>query len=158
MPLVKQRHRSAAPKAGDIFSVVMESGRTVYGRVIRTDATVMSAVNGVLLYFYDTNCISVICSNQATKHLIMPPIITARDLWSKGYAVTIANSTITADQRLRMHCFYNDAISMYVDDNEMPCSERHDPCGPSGLILLKGISNLLDIVLSGGTVQEYYNY
>ena len=93
------------PKPGDLFITVLPQVGTIFGRVIRDDVPFHMAAMW-LLYFYDH-----IGKDEtdrpplAPPQLLVPPSITNRLGWVRGYYKTIDHIPLEPDQQLRIHSF-----------------------------------------------------
>ena len=94
------------PKAGDIFVVSPSMRGYFFGRLVATDAEIGSMPNCHLLYLFATE--------SETKHfpsrlligdLLVPPLMTNRLPWSRGYFETVGHREFLAGERLPVHCF-----------------------------------------------------
>jgi hypothetical protein len=123
------------PQAGDIF-VLKPTGYDFYfGRVIRTDARIVSFENCILIYVYN-----VASSEPNLEHLhklktdslLLPPVIINRLPWSRGYFMTVGNQPLQQTDVLEVHCFkrFN---GRYYDDESNELSAPIEPIGEFGL-------------------------
>jgi hypothetical protein len=80
------------PEAGDVFVALPADGLYVFGRVIATDAAQRSLAPLVLLYIFKVRK-SVAdepdSASLAPTELLVPPITTNRQAWTRGYFQTI---------------------------------------------------------------------
>lgn len=123
-----------APKAGDIF-VCQPVGRGYFfGRVARTDAKIR--------YMSDSNLIYIFAIESGTKtpperlsamRLLVPPLMTNRLPWSRGYFETVAHRGFESGERLPFHCFRDHTFKKYWDDDLHELAGKREPCGDYGL-------------------------
>src|SRR5690606_25998518 len=107
-----------APKAGDIF-ICRPAGRGYFfGRVVRTDAKIRYMSDSILIYIFSIESET----KEPPEHLpvmrlLIPPLMTNRLPWSRGYFETIAHREFDAGERLPLHCFYSLTFKKYFDDS-----------------------------------------
>lgn len=114
-----------ALKAGDIFALQMPDDLFSFGRVIDTTArwTVGAKPQTVLLYIFAGR--SEVCEpDDATlqySNLLIPPALTNRLPWSRGYFKTIGNRGFKPGERLEIHPF-RESRGLVFDEfaKEMP--------------------------------------
>lgn len=125
-----------APRSGDLF-VLQPDDQFLYGRVIRTDAMAGPSIRGaILLYIYALRSATPTEPERSAvsrDDLLLPPLMTNRLPWSRGYFETIANWPLEAGEVHDPHCFRDRIRGTYHDDqaNELP--EPVEPVGPYGL-------------------------
>src|SRR3954452_9236707 len=95
---------------GDIFAMRVLDLGFVFGRVISTEA--IWAVGGEdsglanLLYIYSGVHTELNPPHRLKPEaLLIPPVMTNRLGWSRGYFQTIANRPLKPEDVLRVHCF-----------------------------------------------------
>jgi hypothetical protein len=115
-------------KSGDVFVLQMRASEYIYGRVISTSARVGFFENCIMIYIY--RCFSEtrdVVPSLKRHGLLLPPMMTNRLPWSRGYFETVANGPLTKDEVLRQHCF-EDIRGRYFDElgNQLP--RRSEPC------------------------------
>lgn len=138
------------PQVGDVF-VFRPQGRDYYfGRVIRTDARIVSFQNCILIYLYS---VSTALPSQdripslALDKLLLPPIIINRLPWSRGYFMTIGNSCLEKADVLETHCFKRNNGKYYdADSNELPAPV--EPVGQFGLWSYALVGDVVEDVLA----------
>lgn len=123
-----------APVVGDIF-VFRPAGRGYFfGRVVRTDAKIRYGSDGILIYLFSIESdVKYPPEHLPIMRLLVPPVMTNRLPWSRGYFETVAHRGFVPGERLPVHCFYSAATKSYLDDDANELSERREPCGTYGL-------------------------
>jgi Immunity protein 26 len=121
------------PNAGDIFVVSPSTRGYFFGRLIATDAQIGPMRNCHLLYLFATE--------SKTKHppsrlligdLLMPPLMTNRLPWSRGYFETVSHREFLPGERLPVHCFQElgrKTSQRYWNEYNRELAERFEPCG-----------------------------
>jgi len=93
-------------QAGDVFAMLPPDGRFLYGRVIDTDANPLGVGGAILLYIYTVRSETKTPPPRlALGDLLLPPLMTNRLPWSRGYFETVRSATLAAEDRLKQHCF-----------------------------------------------------
>lgn len=123
-----------APVAGDIFAMLPPDAprRFLYGRVIATDATSGPMKDCILIYIYRARSPDVVGPyRDATQlrpvpelfrgQLLVPPMMTNKLPWTKGYFAFVEHRPLTPMDRLPQHCF-RDTRGWYYDEysNRLP--------------------------------------
>lgn len=147
-------------EAGDIFVYKMKKHPYGYGRVIRTNVTMMEAWGGIIMvYVYDAfsedkNAIPTLNRNR----LLIPPILINRRPWTKGFFETVAKLPLQKGDVLPVHCFHAIFPTRYVDEEGKELRDRIEPCGVFGLgneyTTDVELSRALGIKLSPDTLPE----
>jgi hypothetical protein len=121
-------------KAGHIF-VLQPDERYLFGRVITTNAVAGGFPNCVLVYIFRTSSGSTTLpprSELGPDSLLVPPIMTNRLPWSRGYFETIAELPLEPGDVLKHHCFRSTQGKYYDEANhELPGPV--EPVGTWGL-------------------------
>ena len=133
MNLAVLKRTRRPPKVGYIFAMQPPDRKYLFGRVIDTDADPLGVGGAVLIYIYrgrsaDKSEIPALLRSQ----LLVPPIMTNRQPWTKGYFETVESRPMTPMDRLPQHCF-KDSIGRYFDESGNPLPEPTDPTGRWGL-------------------------
>jgi hypothetical protein len=127
--LKKTRH---APQPGDIF-VMQPDDHFLFGRVINTQANPLGVGGGILVYIYSTRSHSKLPPpNISPTQLLVPPLITNRQPWSKGYFEHVGNQPLGTEDVLKQHCFV-DTRGWFFDHMGSRLREQHHPVGQWGL-------------------------
>ncbi|KAA1423154.1 hypothetical protein F0U47_20305 [Nocardioides antri] len=128
-----------APQAGDVFAFQLPDLTYRFGRVIRTDATwtlAQGADGAVLIYIYRTQSREMAVPDRdelRRDHLLVPPMMTNRLPWSRGYFQTVGNVPLDEHDLLPRHCFLSAARGRYFDDYGQPLAGPIEPVGDYGL-------------------------
>jgi hypothetical protein len=124
------------PKPGDVFAMQLTDDQFVFGRVVSTEAHAGPAMPGaVLIYVYrtrsDTKEVPA-AEEMRPDRLLVSPIMTNKQPWSKGYFETLANVPLGEDDVLDQHCFRRwDGRYLDEDLNELP--GPREPVGDYGV-------------------------
>ena len=124
-----------APAIGDVFAVLPPDVLYLFGRVIAVDAAAHSFGPLVLVYLFRfRNAINDPPDRQhlQTSDLLVPPIMTNRLPWSRGYFQTVGNLQLGPGEVLSVNCF-GDLRGRYYDEYN-----RQLP-GPVGLVGLHAV-------------------
>lgn len=108
-----------ALKPGDVFALRMPDGRYGFGRVIRTDAEIGPMTGCVLIYVYRVRSDTMEVPDRAElspDRLLIPPVMTNKLPWSRGYFEVIANLPTGPGEELAQHCFLSAARGTYFDE------------------------------------------
>jgi hypothetical protein len=122
------------PVVGDIFVMQPPDGEFLFGRVISTDATPLGVGGAILIYIYRSR------SHDKTRvpellvgQLLVPPMMTNKLPWSKGYFEFVENRPLAALDVLPQHCFKDDVRGGYRDEHGNRLQEAVPPVGDWGL-------------------------
>lgn len=113
------------PKAGDVFVLQLPDGRFLFGRVISTEAMAGPSMGGaILIYVYRERSEAKVLPDRGElrpDRLLVSPIMTNQQPWTKGYFETIENLPLDGDDVLDQHCFRR-WDGRYFDEalNELP--------------------------------------
>jgi hypothetical protein len=106
-------------RAGDVFAMLPKDGKGyLFGRVITTTAVAHGWDRMILIYVYRFRSKAKEAPPQeelSPDSLLVPPIMTDRLAWSKGFSETIANWPVEEGDRLPQHCF-RDYAGAYYDE------------------------------------------
>lgn len=143
-PLKKTR---AQPEAGDIFLMLPPDGLFLYGRVIATDAKIGPMSDCILIYLYRSRSeqkemIPPLLRGQ----LLVPPMMTNKLPWSKGYFETIDRKELGPMDRLQQHCFV-DSRGWYFDEYDKRLPGPTEPVGERGLQSFRTIDDKISHAL-----------
>ena len=123
----------------------------VPGRVIRDDASVFTDTPCLLLYFFrgllDEMAIPPRAALQ-TSELLVPPVLTNRLPWSRGYFETLGNLAFDTGEILPTHSFrsHTRRDPTYFDEQRRRV-EPVEPIGDWGLHSFRTIDDLLSRAL-----------
>lgn len=137
-----------APRAGDIF-VCRPAGRGYFfGRVVRTDAKIKYMSDSILIYVFAIESESKVPPERLSiMRLLIPPLMTNRLPWSRGYFEFVANRGFELGERLPIHCFYSAAFGRLFDDDGNELDKKVEPCGLSGLDSYRTIDDAISRAL-----------
>lgn len=128
-------------RVGDVFTLRPGSRPYLFGRVIRTDANAGGFPNSNLIYIFRVESDRPEPPDRAMlrpDHLLVPPIMTNRLPWSRGYFRTIASWPVGPGEALKHHCFEEpgrppEYPHRYFDEDGKRLPRRVEPCGDWGL-------------------------
>ena len=144
MNLAVLKKSRRAPQEGDIFVVRPPDGQFLFGRVIDTNAKPFGAdFRGVLIYIYRArSSVKTPVPELLRGQLLLPPKMTNRLPWSRGYFERLENRPLSAMDRLSQHCF-KDTLGGYRDQagNVVP-----GPVEPVGLFALSSYRTIDDAI------------
>ena len=137
-------------KAGDIFAMKFDDDFFVHGRVIRVDAywtpSGESAGLANLIYTYKQIAHSAYgysTENMTVNDLLIPPVMTNRLGWSRGYFHTVANVPFTQDDVLPRHVFEKGGSrNQFFDDSGQEVDGWDGPIGMYGLASFRAIQQM----------------
>ena len=139
-----------APKVGDIF-VCRPVGRGYFfGRVVATDAMIASMRDCNLLYFFTIESANGRPPERlSAMQLLIPPLMTNRLPWSRGYLETIENREFEPGERLPVHCFKEPGRlpERYWDEYNHELPRRQEPCGIHALKSYRTIDDAISDAL-----------
>lgn len=120
-------------RAGDIFALRLAGHPYLFGRVVRTDAKVGPIDGLILIYLYramshDKDKIP----DLPVSNLLVPPLMTNRLPWSRGYFVTLVNRPLVKADVLHQHCF-EDSRGRFYDETGNELGYRVEPVGEFGV-------------------------
>ena len=124
--------------AGDVFVMRFGDDLHVFGRIASTEAWAgWSMPHAILIYVYDTTARTQEPPPRAElrlDRLLVPPMMTNRLGWSRGYFKTVASWPLEPGETFDRHCFRSlrdDGACFDEFATELPrCVE---PCGIWGL-------------------------
>ena len=137
-------------RPGDLFVMRLLDRIHLFGRVVSTEAWAgWDMPRAVLIYVYDTTSELPAPPDRAAlrrNRLLVPPIMTNRLPWSRGYFETIDQVPLQPGDVHDRHCFQDVRGRCYDEfTNELPrCVE---PCGDWGLHSFGSIDNAVSAAL-----------
>ena len=138
--LKKSRRRL---KAGDIFVMAPSDGRFLFGRVINTNANPVGVGGAILIYIYRARSESKSdVPDLLRDQLLVPPIMTNRLPWSRGYFEIIESRPLGPFDCLQRHTFVRNWTKppQYFDEQGSPLKgPSKGPVGTWGLWGLEAI-------------------
>jgi len=127
--------------AGDVF-VLQPDERYLFGRVINTNASA-GWLGCILIYVFRVRGTTKELpprSELSPDKLLVPPIMTFRLMWSRGYFETIAEMPLELGDVLKQHCFRSYGGKYYDElSNELPGPV--EPIGVWGLSPYRSIDD-----------------
>lgn len=117
---------------GDVFAMLPSDGRFLFGRVVAVDADVGFGKQCILVYIYDVRADTktIALSELDPSRLLVGPIVTNRQPWTRGYFERVGHAPLAPGDRLK-HCF-RDASGRCVDEYGQPVAAAA-VCGVRGL-------------------------
>ncbi|HMT81105.1 MAG TPA: Imm26 family immunity protein [Azonexus sp.] len=141
--------------AGDVFAVKPKGHDYLFGRVIRTDARVVSFTNCFLVYLYNVsakNLNQLHLSDLTPKRLLLPPLIINRLPWSRGIFMTVGNFPIDRSDLLERHCFKT-YEGRFFDEVSNQLSQPYEPVGIFGLWSYAALGEALSKILPKAALE-----
>lgn len=124
------------PVEGDLFAMKLADGRYLFGRVVNTNAQALPPLGGaILIYIYRPTFTSMSEPDRSLltpRELLVPPLMTNRLPWSKGFFQTVANWPLEAEDVLPQHSFLS-TLGRYYDENGNELAGPSEPVGDHGL-------------------------
>jgi hypothetical protein len=133
------------PRRGDIFAMQPPDGKFLFGRVVDTEAVIGPMVGCILIYIYDVRSDTKESLDHVKllpRSLLVPPIMTNRLPWSRGYFETLTNRELERGEVLERHCFRASG-GRYYDERG---GELEGPTEPVGVRALKSYRTIDDAV------------
>lgn len=138
-------------RPGDIFAMKFGDEFYLHGRVIRDDAywTPSGADAGlaILVYIYDHIAKSIedySIGVLTTTNLLIPPVMTNKLAWTRGYFTTVDHSPLKSSDTLARHVFRNsDKPDWYFDESGQEVSAWDGPIGVYGLASFRAVERVV---------------
>ncbi|TMO83854.1 Imm26 family immunity protein [Pseudoalteromonas ruthenica] len=122
------------PALGDIFSFQILDDKYHWGRVVSLTASVGGFDNCILIYIYKVQTeTNDEVPELITSDILLAPIATNELPWKKGYFNNFENKTLSSDDLLQVHCFYDVLFKKYFDDKGRQLESVYEPHGIYGL-------------------------
>jgi len=129
--LKKSRRRL---QVGDIFVMLPPDGEFLFGRVIDLAAELVPGVACNLIYVYRVRSrLKSPVPELRRDQLLIPPLLTNRLGWSRGYFEHVENRPLSAKDRLPRHCFRDPLLGRYFDERARRLKRPIKPVGIRGL-------------------------
>jgi hypothetical protein len=133
MNLSVQRKTRRAPEVGDIFVMQLPDGQFLFGRVVDTNANPLGVGGAVLIYIYRVRAAAKTPAPELLRgQLLVPPMMTNKQPWTKGYFEHVENRPLSVMDRLPQHCF-KDTRGWYFDERSRRLPGAVEPVGDWGL-------------------------
>jgi hypothetical protein len=127
------RKTRRAPEAGDIFVMQPPDGQFLFGRIVDPRAEIGPIKPCVMVYVYRTRASEKIpVPMLSCKELLVPPILTNKLPWSRGYFEFVEQRPMRQGERLTQHCFV-DSSGRYFDERSTRITGPVEPVGTWGL-------------------------
>jgi hypothetical protein len=140
-----------APKEGDIFALRPRDDVYLFGRVVSTKAKAGEAMpNAILIYIYRHQEVRITPPNNrelAPDRLLIPPLMTNRLPWSRGYFQTVDHWQATPADVLARHCFFDFLRGVCFDEFAVRLARCIEPCGQLGLHSFRTIDDAVSEAL-----------
>jgi hypothetical protein len=131
LAVLKQSRRRL--HVGDIFAMQPPDGLFLFGRVISVDANPLGVGGGILVYIYRARSSEKACIPKLLRgQLLVPPMMTNRLGWSKGYFEFLENQPLGPMDILPQHCF-KDSGGRYFNEHGERLAVAVEPVGGFGL-------------------------
>ena len=142
------------PNPGDVFSFQVRESEFMFGRVISVAAQLKILEGVIMAYIYQGHTTSRSEWPQFHRdQLLLPPILTNREPWLKGYFETIGNVPLARNEVLPIHCF-QDSRGWYFDERGNRLAKRVEPCGDYGLHSYRTIDDAISQTLGIPLAQD----
>jgi Immunity protein 26 len=138
-----------APRPGDLFRLSPQNGRYLFGRVISTDAVAgpMTGLNLIYIYRPERTDEEPPSFDELTvEDLLVPPIMTNRLPWTRGFFETIDHRDLLERDRLPVHTF-RDSRGWFFDDHGNSLDRPVGPVGDRGVHSFRTIDDLVSDAL-----------
>ena len=133
MNLAVLKKTRRAPEAGDIFVMQPPDGQFLFGRVVDTNADPLGVGGAVLIYVYRVRATAKTPVPELLRgQLLVPPMMTNKQPWTKGYFEHVENRPLSVMDRLPQHCF-KDSRGWYFDQVGTRLAGPVEPVGQWGL-------------------------
>ncbi len=136
------------PQPGDIFVARLPGRPFVFGRVIRTDATVGGFHDTILVYFYRASSDDKSSIPELSRDdLLIAPLATNARPWTMGYFETVGHSALVQSDVRPVHSFRDALRGWFFDDNGCRQETATEPIGTYGLHSFQTIDDALSDAL-----------
>ncbi len=89
-----------------MFAMLPPDGRYLFGRVVSADANPLGVGGALLIYVYGSRSDDKrLIPALSPSCLLVPPMMTNKLPWSKGYFEFLENRTLLKEDTLKVHCF-----------------------------------------------------
>jgi hypothetical protein len=142
------------PELGDVFVMQLDSANLLFGRVVSIDANPLGVGGGILIYIYRAKAPSKTSVPTLDRNrLLIPPLITNKLPWSRGYFEHIQSRPLEVGDVLTQHRFWDPLRGIFRDEQGNVVPDPSEPCGTWGLHSFQTIddelSKALGLQLSG---------
>jgi hypothetical protein len=134
MNLAVLRKTRRAPEVGDVFVMQPPDGWYLFGRVLDTNANPLGVGGAVLVYVYRIRSTAKKPVPELLREqLLIPPLMTNKQPWTKGYFEHVENRPLSPMDRLAQHCFRDDVRGGFRDEHGNRLQVAVEPVGDWGL-------------------------
>jgi hypothetical protein len=124
-----------------VFEVKRAGGPPVVGRVVSTSAVVGPTHGCLLVYLFR--------EGAAKTDLLLPPIVTTRAPWARGYFVFVRSAPLLPGDYFERHVFRDDRGRLYDEEGRpLEAAKPGEPVGEWRLFDVDGIEAALAAELS----------
>lgn len=144
-------------RPGSVFALQMPDGLFSFGRLVNTDANAGFGPGAQLIYLFKDRSESKNVpprSQLRYERLLLPPLMTNRLPWSRGYFETIAEMPFEDGEILKQHCFYSRIFNKYFDEHADELPQPSEPVGMYGLGSYRTIDDAVSKALGIPLVPE----
>jgi hypothetical protein len=139
-----------AMQPGDLFVMRLHDRVHFFGRVVNTEAWAgWGMPHAILIYIYDTRSELPEPPDRAAlkrDRLLVPPMMTNRLPWSRGYFEMIEHVPLQPDDVYQPHCF-EDVRGKCYDEFTNELRKCIEPCGDWGLHSFRTIDDAVSRAL-----------
>lgn len=147
MNLANLKKSNTAPAVGDVFVMLPPDNLFLYGRVIAKDAMIGPMHDCYLIYVYrQRSKIKQEIPELFRGQLLIPPMMSNKLPWTRGYFETLENRELGPMDRLLKHCFM-DTRGWYFDEYNNRLSSPVEPIGERGLQSFRTIDDQISKAL-----------
>lgn len=144
-------------KPGSVFVLQMPDGLFSFGRLIHTDVNAGMGQGAQLIYVFRCRSESKELPDRTelrATQLLIPPMMTNRLPWSRGYFETIAEIPFEVGDVLEQHCFHDSVFDKYVDEQGTELAGPIEPVGRYGLGSFRTVDDAVSKALGIPLVPE----
>jgi hypothetical protein len=143
--LKKSRHQ---PEVGDVFALKLEGTGFLFGRVVSIDANPLGVGGGILIYIYRANSSCKTSVPTLDRNcLVIPPVITNKLPWSRGYFEHMQARPLTPGDVLSQHRFWDPLRGVYRNEQGNVVPDPAEQCSTWGLHSFRTIDDELSKAL-----------
>lgn len=150
MRLKTQSPSRTRVQSGDLFRLQLDTGAFLFGRVACAQVP-MWDYTATLIYIYDSldSKPTPVESNLVPERLLLPPLLTNRTGWTRGYFVTIRHEELQVGDLLERHCFQDTLArpARFYDENARTSLIRSEPCGVWSIASVESIDAQVEAAL-----------
>jgi Immunity protein 26 len=122
------------PEVGDVFVMQLDGKNFLFGRVVSIDANPLGVGGGILIYIYRAKAPCKTSVPTLDRNcLLIPPLITNKLPWSRGYFEYIQARPIAMGDVLAHHHFWDPLRGVFRDEQGNVAPDPSEPCSTWGL-------------------------